>query len=92
VYAAAADVLGLPEVVGWTDDQTRSRAWAYANVAPDLNQLAMSPGAAARHELYHLLGCDHFDLTMRNCYQAIRNFKNWQREYLGNAGTTAIHR
>jgi len=80
-YGGAASFLGLPEVVGWTDDDTRTKAWAYANVAPDLNQLVMSPGAATRHELYHLLGCDHFDLAMHNCYAAIQNFKARERDY-----------
>jgi hypothetical protein len=75
LYASAANVLGLPEVVGWTDDDTRTKAWAYANVVPDLNQLVISPSAATRHEIYHLLGCNHFDLAMSNCYQAILNFK-----------------
>ena len=82
MYGGAANVLGLPEVVGWTDDATRTKAWAYANVTLDLNQLVMSPGAAIRHEIYHLLGCDHFDITMGNCYEAIQNFKTWEREYL----------
>jgi hypothetical protein len=79
VYGGAANVLGLPEVVGWTDDSTRTKAWAYANVVPDLNQLVMSPGAATRHEIYHLLGCDHFDIAMSNCYEAILNFKMQER-------------
>jgi len=81
IYGGAANIVGLPEVVGWTDDDTRSKAWVYANVTPDLNQLVMSPGAAIRHEMYHLLGCDHFDLDMSACYQAIQNSKAEQREY-----------
>jgi hypothetical protein len=81
LYGGAANVLGLPEVVGWTDDDTRSKAWTYANVVPDLNQLVMSPGAATRHEIYHLLGCDHFDVNMGDCYEEIQNFKAWEREY-----------
>ena len=81
VYGGAANILGLPEVVGWTDDATRAKAWAYANVTPDLNQLVMSPGAAIRHEIYHLLGCDHFDLGMGECYAAIQEFKTWERQY-----------
>jgi len=81
LYGGAANVLGLPEVVGWADDATRSKAWTYANLVPDLNQLAMSPGAATRHEMYHLLGCDHFDVLMGDCYEEIRNFKAWAREY-----------
>ncbi|MBV8359632.1 MAG: hypothetical protein JO189_17095 [Deltaproteobacteria bacterium] len=82
IYGGAANILGLPEVVGWTDDDTRTKAWAYANTTLDLNQFVMSPGAATRHEIYHLLGCDHFDITMGNCYEAIQNFKAWEREYL----------
>jgi hypothetical protein len=76
VYGGAANVLGLPEVFGWTDDDTRTKAWAYANMVPDLNQLVMPPDAVTRHEIYHLLGCNHFDLAMSGCYQSIRNFKN----------------
>jgi hypothetical protein len=87
LYGGAANVLGLPEVVGWTDDDTRSKAWTYANVVPDLNQLVMSPGIATRHEMYHLLGCDHFDVQMASCYEEIRNFKAWEREYF-SAGST----
>jgi hypothetical protein len=83
LYSGAANVLGLPEVMGWTDDATRTKAWVYANRTPDLNQLVMSPGAATRHEMYHLVGCDHFDLAMGNCYAAIENFKTWEREYGG---------
>ncbi len=82
IYGGAANVLGLPEVMGWTDDDTRTKAWAYANVTPDVNQLMISPGAAIRHEMYHLLGCDHFDITMSHCYEAIQNFKAREREYL----------
>jgi hypothetical protein len=92
VYGGAANFLGLPEVVGWTDDDTRTKTWAYANVTPDLNQLVMSPGVATRHEIYHLLGCDHFDVTMANCYEAIQNFKTWERQYLGNDRTVSIAR
>jgi hypothetical protein len=86
IYGGAANVLGLPEVVGWTDDQTRTKAWSYADATPDLNQFVMSPGVAIRHEMYHLLGCDHFDVGMSHCYQAIREFKAREREYL-NAPT-----
>jgi hypothetical protein len=82
IYGGAANVLGLPEVIGWTDDDTRTKAWAYANVTPDVNQLVISPGAAIRHEMYHLLGCDHFDVTMSHCYEAIQDFKAREREYL----------
>jgi hypothetical protein len=82
IYGGAANVLGLPEVVGWTDDDTRTKAWAYADVTPDVNQLVISPGAAIRHEMYHLLGCDHFDITMSRCYEAIQDFKAREREYL----------
>jgi hypothetical protein len=89
-YGGAANFLSLPEVVGWTDDDTRTKAWAYANVVPDLNQLVMSPGAATRHEIYHLLGCDHFDLAMRNCYAAIQNFKILERHYFGTDGTIKV--
>jgi hypothetical protein len=92
MYGGAANLLGLPEVVGWTDDQTRTKAWAYANLTPDLNQLVMSPGAATRHEMYHLLGCDHFDMSMHNCYAAIQNFKIWEREYLGTRSMIDIAR
>jgi hypothetical protein len=47
-----------------------------------VNQLVISPGAAIRHEMYHLLGCDHFDITMSRCYEAIQDFKAREREYL----------
>ena len=82
LYGGAANVLGLPEVVGWTDDDTRTKAWVYANMTPDLNQVVMSPGVATRHEMYHLLGCDHFDVAMDHCYKAIQTFKALQRENL----------
>jgi hypothetical protein len=82
IYGGAATVLGLPEVVGWTDDETRTKAWTYANATPDVNQLVISPGMAIRHEMYHMVGCDHFDLTMSHCYEAIQSFKAWEREYL----------
>jgi len=90
LYGGAANVLGLPEVVGWTDDDTRSKAWTYANVVPDLNQLVMSPGAATRHEIYHLLGCDHFDLQMGDCYEEIQNFKAWERQYFATSSIIKV--
>lgn len=90
MYAGAANVFGLPEVVGWTDDDTRTKAWAYANTTLDLNQFVMSPGVATRHEMYHLLGCDHFDIAMGNCYGAIQNFKTWEREHLGTNSIIAV--
>jgi hypothetical protein len=92
MYGGAANILGLPEVVGWTDDQTRTKAWSYANVTPDLNQLVMSPGVATRHEMYHLLGCDHFDVGMGHCYAAIREFKAHERQYLDTTSVVSTAR
>jgi hypothetical protein len=87
LYGGASSFFGLPEVMGWTDDETRSKAWVYANMTPDLNQFVMWPGMATRHEMYHLVGCDHYDLTMGNCYESIQKFKTWEREYLATGST-----
>jgi|GEM_PF-886996 hypothetical protein len=75
-YGLGSVSVGLPEVLGWTDDETRSKVFTYADAAT-VNQLFMWPSMVTRHELYHTLGCDHFFMT--ECYQRIQNFKRtWE--------------
>jgi hypothetical protein len=76
-YGLSSIAAGLPEVVGWTDDETRSKVFAYADVAT-ITQLFLGPARTTRHELYHTLGCDHFSMTQ--CYQRIQNFKRSEEE------------
>lgn len=81
VYGLAATATGIPETMGWTDDDFHTKAWVYADVTPDFNQLLMWPGVVTRHELYHLVGCRHFDLAMHACYAAIRQTKESEEQY-----------
>lgn len=71
-YGLGSLATGAPEIVGWTDDETRSKVFTYADVAT-VNQVFLSPASTTRHELYHTLGCDHFSMTQ--CYQRIQDFK-----------------
>lgn len=63
----------LPEVLGAVDDDTFTHGYVVANYG-SLNQLFVSPGHAAVHEFYHLLGCSH-DLTLTKCYHRIAALK-----------------
>jgi hypothetical protein len=72
---------GLPEIVGWTDDETRSKVFTYVDIAT-VNQIFLPPSMATRHELYHTLGCDHFSMTQ--CYQRIQDFKRTRLDSFGD--------
>lgn len=59
--------------LGSVDTVTSTRGYLAANVGT-LNQLFVPPEAAAVHEFYHLLGCQH-GLSMAACYERIRQLK-----------------
>lgn len=63
----------LPEVLGYVDDIDRTRGYTVATRAT-LMQLLMSPAGVLRHELYHMLGCEH-SITLKGCYQTIADMR-----------------
>jgi hypothetical protein len=73
MYGLATIAIGVPEVLGYVDDQTLTHGFVYANVATPA-QLLISPHNTTRHELYHLLGCgEHYN--MPKCYEQISQLK-----------------
>jgi hypothetical protein len=73
----AWNVLQLPEILGAVNDETLTHAYAVARRA-SLNQVFESPAEVARHEIYHMLGCDeHFN--MRRCYAQIAMLKRFKQ-------------
>lgn len=76
------DVLALaiptPEILGEVDDATFTHGFVVATRL-SFNQIALSPYATTRHELYHLMGCRrHFD--MPDCYRSIQALKHRAQE------------
>jgi hypothetical protein len=72
----AWNLLQLPEVLGAVNDETLTHGYTVARRA-SVNQLFMSPATVARHEIYHMLGCDeHFD--MDHCYRQIARLKRFK--------------
>lgn len=65
-------ILGVSEL-GSVDTVTHTRGYVLSDFA-SLNQVFTPPQAAAVHESYHLLGCDH-DITMTECYVRIARLK-----------------
>ena len=60
--------------LGSVDTITSTRGYVAADVST-LNQVFVPPEAAAVHEAYHLLGCQH-GLSMTACYERIDRLKN----------------
>lgn len=78
LYGLLSMAIPLPEVLGWADDVTRTHGYVVASRVSAL-QLGMPPASTLRHELYHMLGCEH-DITLGPCYQRIAELKAAQRE------------
>lgn len=78
LYGLLSMALPLPEILGWADDVTRTHGYVVASWASPL-QLAMSPASTLRHELYHMLGCEH-EFTLGSCYHCIAALKAARRE------------
>lgn len=70
-YALVFSVVPAPEALGWADGV--SSIIVFTGV-PSVNGLLMPPHLVLRHEIYHLLGCNHV-LTRGACYQAVQTFK-----------------
>jgi hypothetical protein len=81
------ELYGAPEVLGEVDNYTMTRGFVVDRIA-SLNQLLMglwlSPSKVARHETYHMLGCQH-SLEMDQCYKRIAEAK-WIENRLSSAG------
>lgn len=73
VFGVVAMFVGIPEVLGYVDDHELTRGYIVAQRAT-VNQLFISPSAALRHELYHMLGCEH-SWSLANCYAAIAELR-----------------
>jgi len=69
----------LPEVLGAVNDETLTHGYAIVRRA-SINQLVSSPHHVVRHELYHLLGCDHH-FRMDRCYEQIARLKAYKRAH-----------
>ena len=65
-------LIGPAEVLGAVNDATQTHGYVVARIG-SLQQLILTPASALRHELYHLLGCEHF--AMVRCYQTIAQLK-----------------
>ena len=73
----AWNLLQLPEILGAVNDETLTHGYTVARRA-SLNQLFESPADVARHEIYHMLGCDeHFN--MGRCYTQIAMLKRFKQ-------------
>jgi hypothetical protein len=73
LYGVVAVSTGLPEVLGYVDDDTLTHGFVYARSATAA-QLLVTPWEATKHELYHLLGCGQHN-DMAKCYAQIRQLK-----------------
>lgn len=73
-WADALWGLALPEALGAVETTTHTRGYVVATRGPSLNQWLAPPEAIARHEFYHLLGCEHA-MTLRGCYAQIAAWK-----------------
>ena len=72
-------VLQLPEYLGAVNDDTLTHGYTVARRV-SLNQVFMTPVGTARHEIYHMLGCDeHFN--MERCYGQIAMLKRYKQEH-----------
>lgn len=69
LYGLVGIAMPAPEVLGYADDLDRTRGYVVAKRASIL-QLVMTPASTLRHELYHLLGCEH-GTTLASCYDGI---------------------
>ena len=73
----AWNLLQLPEILGAVNDDTLTHGYTVARRA-SLNQVFESPADVARHEIYHMLGCDeHFN--MARCYAQIAMLKRFKQ-------------
>ena len=73
----AWSLLQLPEILGAVNDDTLTHGYTVARRA-SLNQVFESPADVARHEIYHMLGCDqHFN--MGRCYAQIAMLKRFKQ-------------
>ena len=63
----------LPELLGWANDETRTHGFVVARMV-SLNQVFLSPQDVLRHELFHLLGCEHA-WSLEECYERIALLK-----------------
>lgn len=74
LWGLAGLVVPLPEVSGYVDDKAHLRGYVVAIRATLLQVIGMTPASTLRHELYHMLGCDHGS-SLAPCYPAIRALK-----------------
>ena len=73
----AWNLLQLPEILGAVNDDTLTHGYTVARRA-SLNQVFESPADVARHEIYHMLGCDeHFNIG--RCYAQIAMLKRFKQ-------------
>jgi len=63
----------LPELLGWANDETRTHGFVVARIV-SLNQVSLPPQDVLRHELFHLLGCEHA-WSLEECYERIALLK-----------------
>lgn len=63
----------LPEVLGYADDIDRTRGYIVARRSSIL-QWVMTPASTLRHELYHMIGCEH-SLSLEGCYATIAELR-----------------
>ena len=70
--------LGLPEILGWANDVTRTHAYAVTRFGSLQQVLFLTPSGVLRHELLHLLGCEH-GWSLSACYGRIAEMKRAKR-------------
>ncbi len=74
LWGLAAVILPLPEVGGYVDDEVHLRGYVVATRATLLQVIWLTPASTLRHELYHMLGCDHGS-DLGPCYRVIHSLK-----------------
>jgi hypothetical protein len=70
--------LGLPEILGWANDVTRTHAYAVTTIGSLQQALLLPPSSVLRHELLHLIGCEH-GWSLSACYGRITEMKRAKR-------------
>lgn len=73
LYGLLSIAAPMPEVLGYADDFSRSRGYVVARRSSVL-QWWMTPASTLRHELYHMVGCEH-GLSLGKCYQTIAEMR-----------------
>jgi hypothetical protein len=69
----------MPQVLGAVNDLTVTHGYVVAR-AVSVDQALVPPAHVLRHELHHMLGCEH-GLTLGGCYERIAELK---RAYEGS--------